>query len=39
MSPRAIVEEEFTGQDDCSDVWAVAGGGGRADSKVSSPSD
>lgn len=38
-SPRVIVEGGFTGQDDCLAVWAVAGGGGRVDSKVSSPSD
>lgn len=24
-SPRVIVEGTFTGQDDCLDVWAVAG--------------
>lgn len=24
-SPRVIVEGKFTGQDDCLDVWAVAG--------------
>lgn len=39
VSPRAITEGGFTGQDDSLDVWAVAGGGRRADSKVSSQSD
>lgn len=40
MSPRGIAEREFTGQDDCLEVQAVAGeGGGRADAEASSPSD